>query len=78
MNRLLKPLRELWRGVKSQIELILLTALVNKVSAMAQEKVRDYATKLNAATDKRFGERADVVQRAVADNLEIIMTEFRS
>ena len=45
---------------------------------MAQEKVRDYATKLNAATDKRFGERADVVQRAVADNLEIIMTEFRS
>mgnify|MGYP001575496789 CR=1 FL=1 len=76
--RPLKFLRDLWRGVQDQITLILLTAIVNKLSKLSQTKLTALAHTVNVKTDAQWGEKANLLQRAVAENLELVVREFRT
>ena len=69
----LKFLSEFWAGIKEQVALIAFTQAVWMLSKLTKPKLAEWTTHLNKSTDRKFGSRADVVQRAVAENLEIVV-----
>lgn len=78
MKHLLRLLGEWWAGVREQIALIAFTHAVMTLSQLAKPKAQAWATKLNLSTDKQFGERANIIQREIAEVLEIVAKELRT
>ena len=78
MTSLLRLLREWWAGIKEQIALIAFTHAVMTLSKLAKPKAAAWAMKVNQATDKQFGEKANVIQREVAETLEAMAAGLRA
>lgn len=74
----LKLLHEWWAGIREQIALIAFTQAVVILSRMAKPKLFAWAAHINETTDRRFGPKADVVQRAMAENLEALAEALRA
>ena len=75
MRRLL---REWWDGIREQVALIAFTSAVGILSRMARPKLEAWARTINARTDAKFGEKAQVAQRAIAEALEVIAAGLRA
>lgn len=73
----LRLLKEFWAGVQDQVSLMLLTQVVWMISKLTKPKLAAWTEQLQAKTDAKFGAKADVVQRAVADNLEVVVRGLR-
>ena len=78
MRHLLRLLREWWDGIREQIALIAFTKAVLTLSKLAKPKVEAWAKRVNEATDKKFGEKANVIQREIADVLDSVAKELRA
>ena len=72
MNRLSSLLREWWSSVREQVALIAFTHAVLLIGRWAKPELKAVALRVNEATDKKFGDMANVVQRETAQALRVI------
>ena len=77
MKNLLRLLGEWWAGVREQIALVAFTHAVLTLSKLAKPTAQAWAVKINQSSDKKFGEKADLIQREIAEVLEIVANELR-
>ena len=73
----LRLLKDFYNGVKEQVSLILFTQAIYAISKLTKPKLAEWTEKIQRSTDAKFGQKADVVQRAVADNLEVVVKGLR-
>ena len=78
MRHLLRLLREWWDGIKEQLALIAFKKAVLTLSKLAKPKAEAWAKRINETTDKKFGEKAELIQREIADVLEVVAKELRA